>query len=62
MLRTGFAQKKACVFLSKAQSTSTMVRSKQQVNKVKNSDSSGPGATAGSSSVNTSRKKRSPNA
>lgn len=63
MLRMGFAQKKACVFLSKlSQSTSTLVRSKQQVNKVKNSDSSGPRATAGSSSVNTSRKKRSPNA
>lgn len=64
MLRMGFAQKKACVSLS----TSTKVPGvfgfglKQQVNKAKSSDSSGPGATAGSPSLNTSRKKRSPNA
>ena len=62
MLRMGFAQKKACVSFSTSTKVPGVFGLKQQVNKAKSSDSSGPGATAGSPSLNTSRKKRSPNA
>ena len=62
MVRMGLAQKKACVSFSTSTKVPGVFGLKQQVNKAKSSDSSGPGATAGSPSLNTSRKKRSPNA
>lgn len=60
MVRMGLAQKKSVSFVSSTSTKVPVFGLKQQVNKAKSSNSSG--ATAGSPSLNTSRKKRSPNA